>query len=100
FYAIGDGDGVTLDAYVAAVKAALPTGASVSEEKSVALCGGQRGHFIAFRTPKLAVEETIAIGGTFAAVARYERGAGSTESPDASTSVESICPQAEVPPSD
>lgn len=100
FYAIGDGENETLDAYVAVVKAALPVGASISEEKSVALCGGQTGHFIVFQTPKLEIEETIAVGGTFAAVARYERVAGSTESSDARTSIQTMCPEAEVPPAD
>lgn len=100
FYAVGDGVGTTLDAYIAVVKAALPADASITEEKSLALCDGQSGHFVAFQTPKLAIEETIAIGGSFAAVARYERTAGSAESPDARTSVQSICPQAEAPPSD
>ncbi len=100
YYAVGDGDGTTLDAYVDVVKAALPADASITEEKSLALCDSQTGHFIAFQTPKLSIEETIAIGGTFAAVARYERGAGLPESSEARASVQSICPQAEAPPSD
>lgn len=100
YYAVGDDDGTTLDAYVADVKAALPIDASVTEKQSLALCDGQRGWFVAFQTPKLAVEETLAVGGVVVAVARYERLAGSPESSDARTSVQSICPQAEAPPSD
>lgn len=99
YYAVGDG-GISLDAFDAEVKAALPTGAVVGEDKAVTLCDGQAGRYLAFTTPTLAVDETIAVAGDFAAVARYERTAGSGEDPQARSSVLALCPQAETPPSD
>jgi len=99
YYAVGDG-GISLDAFAAEVKAALPTGAVVGEDKAVTLCDGQAGRYLAFTTPTLAVDETIAVAGDFAAVARYERTAGSGEDPQARSSLLALCPQAETPPSD
>jgi len=99
YYAVGDG-GISLDAFAAEVKAALPVGAVVSEDKAVTLCDGQAGRSIAFTTSTLVVEETIAIAGDIAAAARYERTAGSGEDPQARASVQGLCPQAETPPSD
>lgn len=99
YYAVGDG-GISLDAFAADVKAALPAGASVTDDKPIALCGGQPGRYLAFTTATLTVEETVAVAGDIAAVARYERTAASGENPQAHSSIESLCPQAETPPSD
>jgi len=99
YYAVGDG-GISLATFVAEVKAALPVGASVTDDKAVTLCDGQPGRYLAFSTATLAVEQTIAVAGDIAAVARYELTAGSGEDPRARSSVESLCPQAETPPSE
>jgi hypothetical protein len=99
YYAVGDG-GISLDAFAADVRAALPAGAVVTDDKAVTLCAGQTGRYLAFTTPALVVEETIAIAGDIAAVARYERTASSGEDPQARASVQALCPQAETPPSD
>ncbi|HEY8322209.1 MAG TPA: hypothetical protein VIG46_10530 [Candidatus Baltobacteraceae bacterium] len=99
YYAVGDG-GIALAAFVAEIKAALPAGAVVSEDKAVTLCDGQAGRYLAFATPTLAVEEIVAVTGDIAAAARYERTAGSGEDPRARASVDGLCPQAETPPSD
>ena len=98
YYAVGDG--IALDALLAEIKTGLPADAVVGEDKAVTLCDGQAGRYIAFATPALAVEETIAVAGDVAAVARYERAAGSGEDPQARASVDGLCPQAETPPSD
>lgn len=99
YYAVGDG-GISLDTFAREVKAELPPGAVVGEDKAVVLCDGQAGRYLAFATAALAVEETIAVAGGVAAVARYERAAGSGEDPRARSSVDGLCPQAETPPSD
>jgi hypothetical protein len=99
YYAVGDG-GISLDAFAAEIKASLPVGAVVSDDKTVTLCDGQAGRYLAFATPALIVEETIAIAGNIAAVSRYERTAGSGEDPQARSSIQGLCPQAETPPSD
>jgi len=99
YYAVGDG-GISLAAFAAQVKAALPAGAVVSDDTALTLCDGQAGRYLAFTTPTLAVDETIVIAGDIAAVARYERTVGSGEDPQARASVQALCPQAETPPSD
>jgi len=99
FYAVGDG-GMSLDTFAGEVKAALPAGTVVNEDKAATLCEGRAGRYLAFTTPALTVEETIAVSGDIAAVARYERTAGSGEDPHARSSIDGLCPQAETPPSD
>lgn len=99
YYAVGDG-GISLDAFAVEVKAELPSGAVVTEDKAITLCDGQAGRYLTFTTPTLAIEETIAIAGDIAAAARYERSAGSGANPQARASVQGLCPQAETPPSD
>ncbi len=97
YYAVGESDGTTLDAYVAAFKASLPAGATVTGNRPLTLCNKQAGRAITYQSGEIVGEEVLAAGDLVAVAARYERSATTAEDAKARDAVENICPQSEAP---